>query len=86
MVAALGRLCGQLDAWVVAEGIERPDQLAVLVRLGVPLGQGFLLGRGEQPWPAVHGAGHVRAVPGGAQRGPKPTGSWCSSPTSPPDD
>ena len=56
VVDALGRLCGQLDAWVVAEGIERPDQLSVLVRLGVPLGQGFLLGRGEQPWPAVHGA------------------------------
>ena len=47
VVDALGRLCGQLDAWVVAEGIERPDQLSVLVRLGVPLGQGFLLGRGR---------------------------------------
>ncbi len=63
VVDALGRLCGQLDAWVVAEGIERPDQLAVLVRLGVPLGQGFLLGRGDEPWPSVHGAPHVRAVP-----------------------
>lgn len=62
VVDALGRLCGQLDAWVVAEGIERPDQLAVLVRLGVPLGQGFLLGRGEQPWSDVPGADHVRAV------------------------
>ena len=63
VVDALGRLCGQLDAWVVAEGIERPDQLSVLVRLGVPLGQGFLLGRGEQPWPDVHAAAHVLAVP-----------------------
>ncbi len=72
VVAALGRLCGQLDAWVVAEGIERPDQLAVLVRLGVPLGQGFLLGRGEQPWPAVPGAGHVRAVPASEDRADGP--------------
>lgn len=63
VVDALGRLCGQLDAWVVAEGIERPDQLAVLVRLGVPLGQGFLLGPGEQPWPDVAGADHVRSAP-----------------------
>lgn len=62
VVDALGRLCGQLDAWVVAEGIERADQLAVLVRLGVPLGQGFLLGRGEQPWPAVHATEHVLAL------------------------
>jgi EAL domain-containing protein (putative c-di-GMP-specific phosphodiesterase class I) len=61
VVHALGRLCGQLDAWVVAEGIERADQLAVLVRLGVPLGQGFLLGRGERPWPAVHGTDQVLA-------------------------
>ena len=63
VVLALGQLCGQLDAWVIAEGIERPDQLAVLVRLGVPLGQGYLLGRGEQPWPDVPGADHVRAAP-----------------------
>jgi EAL domain-containing protein (putative c-di-GMP-specific phosphodiesterase class I) len=61
VVDALGRLCGQLDAWVVAEGIERADQLSVLVRLGVPLGQGFLLGRGERPWPAVHGTEEVLA-------------------------
>lgn len=63
VVEALGRLCGRLDAWVVAEGIERPDQLAVLVRLGVPLGQGYLLGRGERPWPEVHGVDHVLALP-----------------------
>lgn len=62
VVDALGRLCGQLDAWVVAEGIERTDQLSVLVRLGVPLGQGYLLGRGEQPWPEAHGSEQVLAI------------------------
>lgn len=62
VVSALGRLCGQLDAWVVAEGVEYPGQLAVLVRLGVPLAQGWLLGAGEQPWPDVPGAEAVRSL------------------------
>ena len=30
---------------IVAEGIERPDQLDRLIELGCPLGQGFLLSR-----------------------------------------
>jgi EAL domain-containing protein (putative c-di-GMP-specific phosphodiesterase class I) len=36
---------------LIAEGIETPEELATLVRLGVPLGQGFLLGRPAQRWP-----------------------------------
>jgi len=62
VVKAIGRLCGQLDAWVVAEGVERRGQLAVLVRLGVPLAQGWFLGAGEQPWPEGPGAAQVRLL------------------------
>ncbi len=62
VVTALGRLCAQLDAWVVAEGVERQGQLAVLVRLGVPLAQGWFLGADEQPWPGVPGAAQVRLL------------------------
>ncbi|WP_250292437.1 EAL domain-containing protein, partial [Frankia sp. CiP1_Cm_nod1] len=40
----------RLDAWVIAEGIERDEELAVLVGLGVPLGQGWYLGRPAQSW------------------------------------
>jgi hypothetical protein len=36
---------GRIGATVVAEGLEQPGELAVLGRLGVPLGQGWLLGR-----------------------------------------
>ena len=36
---------GRIDAWVFAEGIERVGELEELGRLGVPLGQGYLLGR-----------------------------------------
>jgi EAL domain-containing protein (putative c-di-GMP-specific phosphodiesterase class I) len=36
---------------LIAEGIETAEELATLLRLGVPLGQGFLLGRPAQRWP-----------------------------------
>lgn len=31
-------------------GLERPEELAECVRMGVPLGQGYLLGRPGPPW------------------------------------
>jgi EAL domain-containing protein (putative c-di-GMP-specific phosphodiesterase class I) len=48
----LGEFAGRIDAWMLAEGLETPAELAAFVRLGVPLGQGWLLGRpaaGFQP-------------------------------------
>ncbi len=42
LVRAIVDLAHNLGHTVVAEGIERPDQLAHLARLGVELGQGFL--------------------------------------------
>jgi EAL domain-containing protein (putative c-di-GMP-specific phosphodiesterase class I) len=44
-VAAIGAFAGQLDAWVVAEGIEHTGELDRLMDLGVPMAQGYLLGR-----------------------------------------
>ena len=41
------------DIRVVAEGIEREDQLAALRELGCEMGQGFLLGRPVEPAPAA---------------------------------
>lgn len=41
----LGEFAGRIDAWLLAEGIETPAELAVFHRLGVPLAQGWLLGR-----------------------------------------
>jgi diguanylate cyclase (GGDEF)-like protein len=46
---ALLRLAHDIDLPVVAEGVERPDQLAQLQRLGCPLAQGYLLGRPVPP-------------------------------------
>jgi EAL domain-containing protein (putative c-di-GMP-specific phosphodiesterase class I) len=41
----LGQFAGRLDAWLLAEGIETVGELATFCRMGVPLGQGWLLGR-----------------------------------------
>src|SRR3954453_906496 len=41
----LGEFAGRIDAWLLAEGIETTAELAAFARLGVPLAQGWLLGR-----------------------------------------
>jgi EAL domain-containing protein (putative c-di-GMP-specific phosphodiesterase class I) len=41
----LGEFVGRLDAWVLAEGIETLGELRAVIDLGVPLGQGYALGR-----------------------------------------
>jgi diguanylate cyclase (GGDEF)-like protein/PAS domain S-box-containing protein len=43
LVRSMLDLAQRLDRAVVAEGIERPDQLATLWRLGCQLGQGYLM-------------------------------------------
>ncbi len=45
LVRAMGELAATFDAWVLAEGIETERELAELVALDVPLGQGYLFGR-----------------------------------------
>jgi len=45
LVSTIIGLARTMDLRIVAEGIERPDQLARLMELGCPLGQGFLLAR-----------------------------------------
>ncbi len=43
-VSALARMAEECEATVIAEGIEGEGDLAVLLDLGIPFGQGFLLG------------------------------------------
>jgi hypothetical protein len=45
----LGRFAGRLDAWILAEGIERTEELDTLMGLGIPLAQGYLF---DRPAPA----------------------------------
>lgn len=60
-VAALARLARDLGIVLVAEGIETPGELRVARELGVPLGQGFLLGR---PAAEMHLGGARVLAPG----------------------
>lgn len=45
LAQVLGEFGDRIDAWLLAEGIETWGELEAFLRLGVPLGQGFLLGR-----------------------------------------
>ncbi|MBJ7358159.1 MAG: EAL domain-containing protein [Nocardioides sp.] len=53
MVEMLGTLAGRLDAWLLAEGIETGEELDVLIGLGVPLAQGYFLGRPGPGFPPM---------------------------------
>ncbi len=52
LVEMLAAFAGRIDAWALAEGIERRAELEVVRALGLPLGQGFLLGRPAPTWGA----------------------------------
>ena len=45
MIKAIVSFARSMESTVIAEGIETPEELQALVRLEVPFGQGFLLGR-----------------------------------------
>ncbi|WP_328294291.1 EAL domain-containing protein [Kineococcus sp. NBC_00420] len=45
LMEVLGDLVGRMDGWLLAEGIETPEELDTVVGLGVALGQGFALAR-----------------------------------------
>jgi hypothetical protein len=57
----LGEFAGRIDAWLLAEGIETAAELAAFAHLGVPLAQGWLLGR-PSPWFAPLSAEATRLV------------------------
>lgn len=63
LIEMMGRTANRLDAWVIAEGIETAGELDELIRLEVPLGQGYFLGRPNaimQPLPGAT-AEYIRA-------------------------
>ena len=53
MVRSLQRIAETIDAVLVAEGIERTEDLAVLSDLGVRYGQGYFLARPGPPFPQL---------------------------------
>ena len=64
LVKALVGYAEHVGSLLVAEGIEHAEELAALIELGVPLAQGFYLGRPAAPWPDVQlSAGELRGEP-----------------------
>lgn len=55
-IERIGAVASRIDAWLIAEGVETDSELRCLMRLGVPLAQGFLLGRPGPDWQAVPAA------------------------------
>jgi diguanylate cyclase (GGDEF)-like protein len=53
MLCSLGKIAATIDAVVVAEGIENPDDLAAVRDLDVHYGQGFFLARPGPPFPRL---------------------------------
>jgi EAL domain-containing protein (putative c-di-GMP-specific phosphodiesterase class I) len=53
LVSAIVRLCNELDAKVVAEGIETITELEAVIAAGARYGQGYLLARPATPMPPV---------------------------------
>jgi diguanylate cyclase (GGDEF)-like protein len=53
LVGALVGYAERVGSLLVAEGVETTAELGVLLELGVPLVQGFYLGRPAAPWPQL---------------------------------
>lgn len=68
MLELLANLADSMGSLLLAEGVETGAQLDALVRLGVPLAQGYLLGRPDTAgWP-VPDAGAVSRIAAGQDR------------------
>lgn len=50
LIEMLGTFASRVDAWLLAEGVERVEELDALAALGVPLVQGYYLGRPAPAW------------------------------------
>jgi EAL domain-containing protein (putative c-di-GMP-specific phosphodiesterase class I) len=54
MTRALKSFADRIGSTIIAEGIERSGELKTLLELGIQYGQGYLLGRPEQPAQVFH--------------------------------
>jgi EAL domain-containing protein (putative c-di-GMP-specific phosphodiesterase class I) len=59
VIHALKAFVEETGTLLIAEGLETPDDVARMIELGVPLGQGYVLGM-----PAIPPGGGTRDIPG----------------------
>jgi diguanylate cyclase (GGDEF)-like protein len=57
----------EVGARIVAEGVEREEELGLLREAGADLGQGWLFGRPAAPWPEAEALHAPRSAPGGGK-------------------
>ena len=65
LAQVFGDLVGRMDGWILAEGIETCEELDALIAMGVPLGQGWALGRPQAtmlPALPIDQAARIRAT------------------------
>lgn len=53
LIRMLGMFASQVDAWLLAEGVETVEELDVLASLGIPLVQGYVLARPAPAWASL---------------------------------
>ena len=53
LLEMLGAFASRIDAWLLAEGVERPEEAERLRRLEVPLAQGYHFARPAPPWASI---------------------------------
>lgn len=56
LIEVLGAAANRMDAWVITEGVETASELGELLRLEVPLAQGYFLGRPMPGWQGLSAA------------------------------
>jgi EAL domain-containing protein (putative c-di-GMP-specific phosphodiesterase class I) len=64
LVAAIVRLCTELDSRVVAEGIETETELDAIIAAGARYVQGYLLARPAFPPPPINWPANMAKAPG----------------------
>jgi EAL domain-containing protein (putative c-di-GMP-specific phosphodiesterase class I) len=64
LVEMFGAFANRFDAWVLAEGVETTGELGTLRQIGVPLAQGYLLGRPAPGWSdvSIEARDHLRTL------------------------
>jgi EAL domain-containing protein (putative c-di-GMP-specific phosphodiesterase class I) len=62
LIEMLAHFASRIDAWVLAEGVERAEEARRLRRLRVPLAQGYFFGRPAPPWAGIEPDAAVLAV------------------------
>ena len=72
-IAALVEMCGifahRVDAWLHVEGIETIGEARRCAALGVPLAQGYLFARQQQPWASIDSLVPPQLLPFASARG-----------------